>query len=230
MNYLQERTPDLNTSEKAGLCLQFTENSFGVPNLYDNAWKAWEATQYKHTDRDFPAGVAVPVWFDWSGNVMWDDGFVRYGRYGHAAVRAADGRIHSAPGEGVGSQTFDDVDALTRYFGGGMTYVGWSEDIAGVRVIKEKVEPPKFIPMDEPRVMLASTGLHKFNPDTKTFSNDITLNKGDYRLFVDKIQIDNVWYLRTEYDQENNIRSAFVRNNLIDIPATSEIVKRLKSL
>lgn len=136
MNYIQIKQPNLNISEKAGLCLQYTENSFGVPNLYDNAWQAWRATQYKHLDRNFPENVSVPVWFDWSSNVLWDDGIVRYGRYGHVAYRTPDGKIHSSPGQGFGSKTFNDVDELIWYFVGGMTYVGWSEDIADVKVIE----------------------------------------------------------------------------------------------
>lgn len=137
MSFIQLVQPNLNISVQAGRCLEFTEDSFGVPNLYANAWEAWQATQYKHLDRNFP-DVAVPVWFDWSGNILWTDGVVRYGRYGHAAVRTRDGKVHSAPGVGVGSKVFNNVDELTAYFGGGMTYVGWSEDIAGVNVIKEE--------------------------------------------------------------------------------------------
>jgi len=90
--------------------------------------------------------------------------------------------------------------------------------------------PPQFIPMDVPRVMLASTGLHKFDPDAKAFSHEVTLQKGDYRLFVDKVLVDDRWYLRTEHDKKHNNRRGFALENLIELPDPSEVVKRLKSL
>jgi hypothetical protein len=124
--------PDLAITEAAGWCLRFTERSFGVPLIYPTAWAAWQATQYKHQDRNFPDGVTVPVWFDWWGNPGNNQGVQQYG---HAAYRTPDGKIHSAPGMGTGQATFGSVDELTNYFRHGMTYVGWSEDIAGVKVI-----------------------------------------------------------------------------------------------
>jgi len=130
MEYAQIKSPNLGISEDAGWCLRFTERSFGVPLVYPSAWEAWEATEFKHLDRDFP-NAAVPVWFDWTGDV----GSGKQ-RYGHVAYRSPDGVIHSAPGVGQGSITFNSVDELTQYFGNGMTYVGWSEDIAGVKVIE----------------------------------------------------------------------------------------------
>lgn len=211
MNYIQVKTPNLTISEKAGLCLQFAENSFNVPNLYDNAWEAWLATQYKHLDRNFPVGVAVPVWFDWSGNVMWSDKIVRFGQYGHAAVRAADGKIHSAPGEGVGSQTFNSIDELTSYFGGGMTYVGWSEDIAGVRVIKEKEIPPAiWTPMSKVRVMVAKQDARKYDTDKHTFETEASLSKGDGRLFLTKTVVNGRTFIRTDTDTDKGSHTAYL--------------------
>lgn len=138
-------SPDPTIKETAGWCLRFTERSFRLIRVDSNgnsvplvpgvvvrstAWSDWLATKYKHQDRSFPEGVAVPVWFDWIGDV----GEGRH-RYGHVAYRGTDGRIYSSPLTGVGRADFANVDELCRAFASGMSYVGWSEDIAGVRVI-----------------------------------------------------------------------------------------------
>lgn len=123
--------PNINITEKAGWCLSYARRVFGAPAVEPSAWDGWTRAKYRHEDRNFPAGVAVPVWFDWTGDV----GAGRQ-RYGHVAVRTADGKIWSSPLTGTGRSWFTTVDDLTRAFGGGMRYVGWSEDISGVRVIE----------------------------------------------------------------------------------------------
>ncbi|WP_407107230.1 hypothetical protein [Rhodococcus aetherivorans] len=142
MAYKQLVQPNIAINENAGWCLQYARRVFGLPAVEPTAWVAWTNTQYKHQDRNFPSGVAVPVWFDWVGDV----GSGRF-RYGHVAVRTADGKIWSSPLSGNGRAWFASVDDLTRAFGNGMTYVGWSEDISGTRVIKEEGGVP-VVPQD----------------------------------------------------------------------------------
>ncbi|WP_153008333.1 hypothetical protein [Rhodococcus pyridinivorans] len=138
MAWKQLVQPNVAINETAGLCLQYAKRAFNNFTSGTNAWDAWEAAQYKHRDRNFPEGVAVPVWFDWTGTVKWTDGIWRTQRYGHAAVRMPDGKIWSSPLTGHGRAWFASVDDLARAFGGGMTYVGWSEDISGTRVTKDE--------------------------------------------------------------------------------------------
>lgn len=128
--------PNFEIIENAGWCLQYARRVFGAPAVESTAWQGWMMTEHPHEDRNFPADVAVPVWFDWKGDV--GDGHVF--RYGHVAVRAADGKIWSSPLAGRGSAWFNTVDDLTRAFGGGMKYVGWSEDISNVKVVQLQEE------------------------------------------------------------------------------------------
>lgn len=132
--------PDVEISETAGMCLQYARRVFGLPAVEDSAWEAWVNTRYKHKDKEFPQGIAVPVWFDWTGNIKWSDGVWRTQRYGHAAVRTADGKIWSSPLSGKGRAWFASVDDLSRAFGNGMKYVGWSEDISNVRIMEGRDE------------------------------------------------------------------------------------------
>jgi hypothetical protein len=118
-------------SAQAGLCLWYTQEILNVPHLFSTAHEAYLATAHKHLDRNFPDGVAVPVWFSWWGQLPGD---AQKYEYDHAAVRAADGRIWSSPLTGKGHAVFNSVDDLVRAFGGGMKYVGWSEDISNVKV------------------------------------------------------------------------------------------------
>lgn len=138
MAWKQLVQPNLEIIETAGLCLQFARRVFGAPKVEDSAWEAWERAKHKHADRNFPAGVSVPLFFDWTGNIKWSDGVWRKARYGHAAVLHTDGKIYSSPLTGRGRAWFATVDDLTRAFGGGMTFVGWTEDISNVRVVEYK--------------------------------------------------------------------------------------------
>lgn len=143
MKYLQNVEAKPFIYEVAGRCLQFTKRAFNIFTPGTNAWDEWSKAKYKHRDRKFPKGVSVPIFFDWSGNVLWDDGVTRFGRYGHAAVRHKDGKIYSSPLTGTGRAVFNSVEDLESAFGG-MKYVGWTEDIAGKRIIEEE-DMTKFI-------------------------------------------------------------------------------------
>jgi hypothetical protein len=143
----QINQPNTSIKESAGWCLRFADRTLGVPAAYLTAWSAWEATKYKHLDRNFP-NVAVPVWFDW-----WGDVGSGYKRYGHVAVRMPDGTIHSSPLTGFGRSTFISVDDLCRQFGNGMKYVGWSEDISNVRIVE--VEEMVKVDLSVARILVA---------------------------------------------------------------------------
>lgn len=135
MSWTQIVKPNVEINENAGWCLQYARRAFGADAVETSAWAGWMSTEHPHEDRNWPSGVAVPVWFDWTGDV----GSGRF-RYGHVAVRTADGKIWSSPLSGYGRAWFNSVDDLVRAFGGGMRYVGWSEDISDVRVVKKGTE------------------------------------------------------------------------------------------
>lgn len=130
MSWRQLITPNIAINENAGWCLSYARKVFGRPVVEPTAWQGWQNAKYKHTDRNFPQGVSFPVWFDW-----WGDVGNGYHQYGHVAVVHTDGRVWSSPLSGYGRAWFNSIDDLTRAFGNGMKYVGWSEDISGARVI-----------------------------------------------------------------------------------------------
>lgn len=125
--YQQAVQPNLKTVGNIGWCLSFAENVFGTPHLYATATDGWHSTHFPHDDRNFPAGVSFPVWYSYIENGL---------DFGHVAVRLPDGRVLSSPYKAENTQQiFKDVDECARVLN--CTYLGWSEDIATVQVIKE---------------------------------------------------------------------------------------------
>lgn len=127
MNSLREA--NVNTQGKPYYCLDMATRVFGVPNRYNFAWEAWSNAQFRHgTSEPFPS-VPVPVWFEWTGTV---DGVKQ--NWGHVAVWFPGKGLLSSPfSTNYKQQWFETPAKLIAYLGGG-SYVGWSEDINGVRV------------------------------------------------------------------------------------------------
>lgn len=105
-------------------CLAYVQSAYNSGWAGDTAWDAWSNhLTFKHQDRNIPAGVYVPIWF--SG----------YGGDGHAAIYK-DNVIYSSP---LSHKAMRDViltieDMERKY---GVTFVGWSEDLGGIKVIEE---------------------------------------------------------------------------------------------
>ena len=118
-----------------GWCQAGARVQFGAPAVwlsdgtYDTATKAWNRTKYKHRDRNFPRGLAVPIWFGW-------------GTDGHVAVSLGDGRIRTTSFFNNGFDIYGSLDALMRAMPS-LRFEGWSEDINGVKVVDLTGAPPK---------------------------------------------------------------------------------------
>jgi len=110
----------------------------GVQSAYNSGWagstalQGWnDVCQIKHGDRP-PVGVFVPIWFD--------------GYYDSGHVAFTDGNtVWSTPiHNGYEFVTYGSIDEMIQAYaniGIGLTYLGWSEDIGGTRVVAY-VEPP----------------------------------------------------------------------------------------
>ncbi len=117
--------PNLTIVGKPGYCLAYTEDVFATPHLYYNATEGWGKAQFKHTDQP-DASIAVPIWFSF------DD------PDGHVCVWA-NNQVYSTTAQGM--KTFANIQALLNYMNNGtinehMVYLGWSEDLATVRIVE----------------------------------------------------------------------------------------------
>lgn len=118
-----------------GMCAATVRSAFNAPVAGLTAWQNWESyTHFKHADRDWPVGVYFPIYF--SG----------YNGEGHEAIAFVNStgsmNIWTSPWQ-HNHPFFDNyvsVDVLAKAYGN-LTYVGWSEDVNGMRVIEAVTAP-----------------------------------------------------------------------------------------
>lgn len=123
--YRQLVKPDLSVQEKAGYSLAHIQKAFGAPGTLPLAWHAWLSCEFTHNALSELPNAYVPVWFyttDYRDNLL-----------GHVMIwDPVSEKFWGTPRTGYGKQWFtveSIVNAKTRY-------VGWSEDINGVRVVE----------------------------------------------------------------------------------------------
>lgn len=107
------------TTGYPGMCLLWVRLVFGVPKVFDDAFKAWTGAQFKHpADPDPPA--SVPVFFEPSSNGL---GHITYSLGGRRVrtTNSVTGKIYNT--------TIDHI--ATKW---GQAYLGWTEDLNGVRI------------------------------------------------------------------------------------------------
>lgn len=141
----QDVTPDLDPytynngvllTDWYGWCLATVRAAFGSPYSGPSAWSGWtNYVQHQHKDRNWPVGVYFPIWF--SG----------YGGLGHVAIALVNANgsmnIWTSPFNHVPYfyTGYNNVDTLAKGYLLD-AYVGWSEDIAGQRVIEYVADTP----------------------------------------------------------------------------------------
>lgn len=109
-----------------GLCLKRVRTLLGVPARHPSAWEAWKHAQDRHYSRNPPRGVPV---------------FWRGGRWGHVALSDGNGMCFSTDIKRKGK--LDRVKISLIHDRWGYVYVGWSEDVNGVRVYDPNEVPQR---------------------------------------------------------------------------------------
>lgn len=124
--YKQLRKPNVKIKTIGiGWCLWWVQEAFSASHLYPTAIAEWEKNTYNHTGTP-PKGLWVPVFFRMRGVPA-----------GHVAIWAPDGSIYSTSSPySLVPVHHKNLADLNRYYGGKLTYLGWSEDIGGVRVVQ----------------------------------------------------------------------------------------------
>lgn len=126
MSYRQIITPNVNVSAELGMCLNYVQRAFGVGWSGSYALDAWNRnSQFNHQDRNMPAGVYILVFFT---------GFWNGFNYGHVVVYK-DGICYSSPY--TYKSTHDqlgNIETVEKIYG--MKFLGWSEGLAGSRIIE----------------------------------------------------------------------------------------------
>lgn len=122
------------------LCLANVRKGYGIPAKYDYAYLDWQNNAKQHPDQNYPAGVAVPVYFSWVGTV----GGVNK-NWGHIAVRLPDGRIWTD------GRYYNSVGELLNNYLSNGRYLGWGESVNGIRVVREVADMAQKIDGDRSR-------------------------------------------------------------------------------
>lgn len=126
--FTQTITPNPNISCKPGWCLEYVRRAFGQNYVVNpTATAAWQTSKTQHRDRNFPAGVAVPVYY----------GLAREPA-GHIVIRMPDGTVYSTSDNSNTPHHHPSLAELESYYAGWgwpLTYRGWTEDVQGTPVI-----------------------------------------------------------------------------------------------
>lgn len=128
-----------------GWCLAVTAASFKASGSSYSAKTAWQACNTKHTDRNIPEGLYVPLWYGG-------------GEYGHVVIGFREGSnltIYSSPYTHIATfQVFTgELNWLLDYIGqvyGVGGFSGWSETLLDSRVIEWVENKPEPKPEPEP--------------------------------------------------------------------------------
>lgn len=126
--------PRKGTQDYAGMCLRYAQSFFGAPVRHRSAWDAWNATQHKHGTNEALPGVPVILWFSHFGTYQNE-----YGNWGHVAIHVPGDAIYTSPGYGYGFERWATIAQIEQRFAS--KYVGWSEDINGLRVAQQSGKP-----------------------------------------------------------------------------------------
>lgn len=122
--------PNLSVTGQIGWCLKYAANVFGIQFAKPSAWQEWQNCKYPHTDRNLPNN-SVPLWFSFWTTI---DGV--YANWGHVVVQVPGQGFYSSPWrQGTTHAVLGSIAEVERIYG--VKYVGWSEDIANVKVVGE---------------------------------------------------------------------------------------------
>lgn len=106
------------TSYDVGMCLKWVRSPcWEIPSLFGSAIEAWNGAKFKHPgDRNPPKGAPC---------------FYRGGSYGHIVISDGNG-IRSTDCQSSGRVSHTDLAWPERAWGD--TYLGWTEDLNGVKL------------------------------------------------------------------------------------------------
>lgn len=118
-------------------CLRFCRTMYGIPSQHTSAINAWIGSTYKHTTGVPPRGAFV---------------FWKVGQFGHIAISDGNGFCISTDIKGPGTVARVPITTInTRW---SAHYLGWTEDVNGVRLSEfVPAKPVDVKPLPKPFVV-----------------------------------------------------------------------------
>lgn len=109
----------LNEDEPRGWCLKATRYCYDIPSKYTSAKGAWLGAARRHgTDEPAPEGLPV---------------FWKIGEFWHVAISVGGGICWSTDIKRDGFFDLVPISEVSRKWGA--VYLGWTEDLNGVRIV-----------------------------------------------------------------------------------------------
>ena len=144
MDYKQLVVPNINTSARAGMCLQYVDDALNAPKRTATAQIAYETVKSKGwitADQNYPRSV----WFV----MFWSIDNNDYAGLGHVALAYVDGngnlQIHDSEVHRGARSPYGSLGEISNWFGSvgtRLTYLGWSIGVDGIKVIEKKAKTP----------------------------------------------------------------------------------------
>lgn len=142
MDYIQNVQPNIHVAGTSGWCLQYVDDGVNAPDSHrqGSAQASWEyavSIGKAHAGQEPPQKVWVPIYY------TIDNG--RFAGLGHVAWYYNDGKntviYDSEYASGKRSTPYGSGSELIRYMGWQMRYLGWSEHLDGLDIVKPKQAP-----------------------------------------------------------------------------------------
>lgn len=143
--FVQVTAPNVNVSGTSGWCLQYVDDAVKAPQTHraPSAQQSWDnavANNTAHPNEEPPNNVWVPVYYTIENG--------QYAGLGHVAWYYSDGKTtkiyDSEYASGKRNKPYGSGAELISYMGWQMRYLGWSEVVDGLRVVKAQPnEQPK---------------------------------------------------------------------------------------
>lgn len=137
--------PDLTVKGNPGYCLKLVGDVFHTKDRpFASATEAWNGAKYKHpASEPLPEDRPVVVFYSWNGKPTPQDA---YGNWGDVAINIPNKGVFGSPkaSDGYGSRFDHSVEERRAWLGGGAQYLGWTEDINGIRISEPGGTMPDF--------------------------------------------------------------------------------------
>lgn len=156
-----------------GWCLQYVRQAYGLPARYASATEAWEKSESKHRDQNFPEGIWTPVWYGIDVEPL-----------GHVVLRAPNGNVYSTSDYSGWPRLHTDLadlEAFYAYYGMELQYRGWTEDVAGYAVMEptitvQSTTTKELFTVDQYNELMKQIGLaHEKENNIAKVVNDIAV-------------------------------------------------------
>ena len=145
MQYKQLVTPRIDISARAGMCLEYVDNTINATQRTYTAQIAYDTAKQKgwvHGNQNYPRGV----WFV----LFWSIDNGDYQGQGHVALAFVDNQgnmqMHDSEVHRGARQPYTTLSELANWFGSvgtRLTYLGWSIGVDGTILIEETQEKSK---------------------------------------------------------------------------------------